>query len=58
MCYRAHWLDACRMRDRPRVIPVWGKQFSRIKVESTERETLVSGILLELVLYIESIQQN
>ena len=41
-----------------RVIPVWGKQFARIEVESTERESLVSGNLLELVLYIESIQQN
>ena len=41
-----------------RAIPVWGKQFARIEVESTERESLVSGNLLELVLYIESIQQN
>ncbi|MFP6906223.1 MAG: c-type cytochrome [Verrucomicrobiota bacterium] len=41
-----------------RAIPVWGKQFARIEVESTEHESLVSGNLLELVLYIESIQQN
>jgi len=40
-----------------RVIPVWGKQFARIEVGS-ERESLASGNLLELVLYIESIQQN
>lgn len=41
-----------------RMMPVWGKQFARAEEDPSERESVVSGNLLELVLYIEAIQKK
>ncbi|MFT5124335.1 MAG: hypothetical protein ACI9TH_000407 [Kiritimatiellia bacterium] len=41
-----------------RIMPVWGKQFARTEEDPGERESVVSGNLLELVLYLEAIQQK
>ena len=40
-----------------RIMPVWGQQFGRSLPDAEVREEIVNGTVLELVFYLESLQQ-